>query len=172
MFIEKGGSRLMHKKYVTLIISCIILLVIFGCNSVVEEKADALTKIEHKEERWKQSPLFEAGGYTMIGEEGRLGFIYDDSEVLKFYPNKTQKYMWHFWGDEEELDGRFKVIATNQDDGEQVLLTETVHLTGPINEADSSHHTHMSLPKIGMWKMDAYIDDKLFGTIYVEAHKE
>ncbi|MEK4485657.1 hypothetical protein MHH81_08635 [Psychrobacillus sp. FSL H8-0484] len=92
----------------------------------------------------------------MIGEEGRLGFIYDDSEVLKFYPNKTQKYMWHFWGDEKELDGRLKVIATNQDEGEQVFLTETVHLSGPINGADGSHHTHMSLPKKGIWKMDAY----------------
>lgn len=162
----------MFKKYVTLGISCIILLVIFGCNSVVEQKADAVTKVENKEERWEQSSLFKSGVYTMIGEEGRLGFIYDDREVDRFYPNKTQKYMWHFWGDETELGGRFKVIATNQDDGEQVLLAETIQLTGPINEADRSHHTHMSLPKIGMWKMDAYIDEELFGTVYVEAHKE
>lgn len=162
----------MLKKYITLIISCIILLLISGCNWVDEEKAIALTKTEKLEERWKQSSLFESGGYTMIGEEGRLGFIYDDSKVLRFYPNKTQKYMWHFWGVDQELDGRLKVIATNQDDGEQVILTETVRLTGPINGADGSHHTLMSLPKIGMWKMNAYIENKLFGTIYVEVHKE
>ncbi|WP_257009368.1 hypothetical protein [Bacillus sp. 7884-1] len=42
----------------------------------------------------------------MIGEKERLGFIYDHSEVLIFYPNKTQKYMWHFWGEDKELEGK------------------------------------------------------------------
>ena len=152
----------MFKKYGILIISCIILFVISGCNNMVEEK----------EEKWKQSPLFESGSYTMIGEEGRLGFIYDDSEVLKFYPNKTQKYMWHIWGDEQELDGKFTVIATNQDDGEQVPLLGVERLSGPNNGADRHEPSHMTLTKEGMWKLDAYIDEKLFGTIYVEVHKE
>ncbi|WP_010194794.1 hypothetical protein [Bacillus sp. m3-13] len=42
---------------------------------------------------WKESALFESGDYTMIGEQGRIGFIFDDSENNKFYPNKEQKYM-------------------------------------------------------------------------------
>lgn len=41
--------------------------------------------------KWKESPIFESGSYTMIGEEGHLDFIYDDSENLRFFPNKTQK---------------------------------------------------------------------------------
>ncbi|MGD6780984.1 hypothetical protein ACQCT3_15880 [Sutcliffiella horikoshii] len=65
---------------------------------------------------WKESAFFESGGYTMIGEQGRIGFIYNDSENDIFYPNKEQKYMWHLWGDKEELEGEFKVTATHEND--------------------------------------------------------
>jgi hypothetical protein len=40
---------------------------------------------------WKESALFESGGYSMIGDKGQIGFIYDDEEVTRFYPNKEQK---------------------------------------------------------------------------------
>lgn len=78
----------MLKRLGIFIFSSILLLGISGCDDAVDDK----------NEIWEQSPVFESGGYTMIGEEGRLGFIYDESEVMKFYPNKTQKYMWHFGG--------------------------------------------------------------------------
>ncbi|MEK4699364.1 hypothetical protein MKX47_07170 [Solibacillus sp. FSL R7-0668] len=152
----------MLKRLGIFIFSSILLLGISGCDDAVDDK----------NEIWEQSPVFESGGYTMIGEEGRLGFIYDESEVMKFYPNKTQKYMWHFWGDEQELDGKFTVMATNQDDGEQVPLLTVDHLSGPNNGADRHIPSHLTLPKEGMWKLDAYIEEKLFGTIYVEVHKE
>ncbi|CAG9622261.1 hypothetical protein BACCIP111883_03052 [Sutcliffiella rhizosphaerae] len=29
----------------------------------------------------------------MIGEKEQIGFIYDDNEVSRFYPNTEQKYM-------------------------------------------------------------------------------
>ncbi|MEK3981527.1 hypothetical protein MKY37_21185 [Psychrobacillus sp. FSL K6-2836] len=41
----------MLKKYITLIISCIILLLISGCNWVDEEKVVSLTKTVKLEER-------------------------------------------------------------------------------------------------------------------------
>jgi hypothetical protein len=87
----------------------IILILMFGLLLVGCSNAKQTTK----EENWKESSLFESGSYTMIGEKERLGFIYDDSEVLKFYPNKTQKYMWHFWGEEQEFNGKLKVVATH-----------------------------------------------------------
>ena len=77
----------MFKKKLILICTVILLLVIASCNDEEPIKDEV---IQHN---WNESHLFKSGSYTMIGEEGRLGFIYDDSEVVKFYPNKTQKYM-------------------------------------------------------------------------------
>ncbi|MCM3718054.1 hypothetical protein [Fictibacillus phosphorivorans] len=68
-------------------------------------------------EEWKESSLFKSGGYTMIGEKDKIGFIYDNTEVVKFYPSKVQKYMWHLWGS-KDLEGKpFKVVATSQETG-------------------------------------------------------
>jgi len=30
----------------------------------------------------------------------------------------------------------------------------------------------MELPKSGMWKLDAYIGDEIFGSVYVKVHKK
>lgn len=132
------------------------------------------SKTQEKIKGWEQSPLFTAGIYKMIGEEGRIGFIYDDTktEPTRFYPNKPNKYMWHFWGKEDELNGTLKVVATHQNDGKQVILMKDVTLAGPNNGADRHIPSSMSLPESGMWKLDAYIGDKLFGTIYVKVYDE
>lgn len=157
----------MFKKRLTLIFAIILSLVIVGCND--EEAIEKKEKvIQH---HWNESPLFESGGYTMIGEEGRLGFIYDDSEVVKFYPDKVQKYMWYFWGEEQELDGELKVVAIHENDNEEIYVTGGT-LSSANNGADKHIPSHMSLPKSGMWKLDAYIGDRLFGSVYVKVHEK
>ena len=107
----------------------------------------------------------------MIGEEGRLGFIYDNTDVTKFYPNQNQKYMWHFWGKEDEFKGELKVIASHEESGEQIVILEGHPLAGPNNGADQHVPSNMSLPSKGIWKLDAYIGDKLFGTIFVKVYE-
>jgi len=156
------------KNRLILICAVFLSLVIAGCNNeeMIQEEV-----IQHN---WHESPLFESDSYTMIGEEGHLGFIYDDSEVLRFYPNKTQKYMWHFWGNEDELMGDFKVLGTHENsDEENVIVAEKDNsIPGPNNGADNHYPTNMMLPKSGMWKLDAYIGDKVFGSVYVKVHKK
>lgn len=120
---------------------------------------------------WKESALFESGGYTMIGEQGRIGFIYDDSDNDRFYPNKQQKYMWHLWGDKEELEGRFKVTATHENDKKSITLVDRP-LGGANNGADQHSPSMMSLPESGMWKLDAYVDDILFDSVFVKVHEK
>ncbi|WP_139311083.1 hypothetical protein [Paenisporosarcina indica] len=133
-------------------------------NSVVEAT-------ESKEPNRNESPLFEAGGYTMIGEEGHVGFIYDnEDDVSRFYPNKKQKYMWHFWGDENKFDGDLRVMGTHESGVEQILVYEG-GLGGANNGADRHAPSNMSLPEGGMWKLDAYIGDSLFGTVFVKVHE-
>ncbi len=157
----------MFKKRLILICSVILSLVIAGCNDEEPIKEEGI------QQNWKESPLFESGGYTMIGEEGSLGFIYDDSEVVKFYPNKTQKYMWHFWGNEAELIGDFEVLGTHENSDEEIIIVPKINNTlSPNNGADHHVPTNMMIPKSGMWKLDAYIGDRLFGSVYVKVHKK
>jgi hypothetical protein len=162
----------MLKKSFVSIISIIVLLTTVGCTN--KNKETITTNVENKDlaQKWNQSPLFKSGNYTMIGEKGRLGFIYDDTEVVRFYPNKTQKYMWHFWGEEQEFNGKLKIVAIHEIDEEEQITVAEGGLGGDNNGADRHAPSNMSLPKSGMWKLDAYIGDKLFGSVYVKVHKK
>lgn len=158
----------MLKRAFMLTCTVILSLVIAGCNNEESIKEEI---IQHN---WKESPLFESGNYTMIGEEGHLGFIYDDREVTRFYPDKTQKYMWHFWRSEDEVLGDFKVLGTHENSNEEIIIVakQDNSILGSINGADNHYPTNMMLPKSGMWKLDAYMGDKLFGSVYVKVHKK
>ncbi|WP_336822885.1 hypothetical protein [Sporosarcina sp. USHLN248] len=158
----------MFNKKLILICALFLTLFIVGCNDEEPTKAEV---IQHN---WNESPLFKSGSYTMIGEEGRLGFIYDDSEVVRFYPDKTQKYMWHFWGNEDELIGDFIVLGTHENSDEEITVFPKSGNTNlsPINGADQHMPTNMTLPKSGMWKLDAYIGDDIFGSVYVKVHEK
>lgn len=155
-------------KKIILVCAVILSLIIAGCNNEEPIKEEV---IQHD---WNESPLFDSGSYTMIGEEGRLGFIYDDSEGVRFFPNKAQKYMWHFWGDEDELIGDFKVLGTHENSAEEIIIVPKRgnSFLSPNNGADQHFPTNMELPKSGMWKLDAYIGDEIFGSVYVKVHKK
>ena len=102
---------------------------------------------------WQESSMFKVNDYQMIGEEGRLGFIYDNTEITRFYPNKEQKYMWHFWGNDEELTGELKVTATHKESGEQITVLQNHTLAGPNNGANQHvpvSYTHLTLPTMAV----------------------
>ena len=122
-------------------------------------------------EEWEESGIFESGSYKMIGVEDKIGFIYD-SEVTRFYPDKENKYMWHLWGNPENLKGNLKVTATHNQSNEQVTVIEGLPLAGAHNGADAHTPSMMSLPKSGMWKLDAYVDDQLHGSVFVKVYEE
>jgi len=147
----------------SVVIVMLVLLSLIGC--VSEKKPTP----ENKE--WKVSPLFQSGTYTMIGQEGRLGFIYDDSEVDRFYPNKKQKYMWHFWGKPEELQGSLTIMGTSKETEEKITVIAANSIGSPNNGADGHTPSLMSLPSPGLWRLDAYIGKKHFGSIIVEVHQ-
>ena len=126
---------------------------------------------EEKWKGWRESPLFEADESTMIGEKDKIGFLYDDSEVVRFYPDKENKYMWHLWGSKDLPGKSFKVKATSQETGEEITVVEA-GIFGPNNGADAHIPSIMSLPRSGLWKLDGYVDKKLFGTVIVKVHKK
>ncbi|WP_274310392.1 hypothetical protein [Solibacillus daqui] len=158
----------MIKKTVILIFITVVSLVVTGCNNEEPLKEEVI------QNNWHENPLFKSGGYTMIGEEGHLGFLYDDNEESRFYPNKTQKYMWHLWGNEDELTGNFEVLGSHENSNEEIIIVPKVRISFLSPNNDANHHipTNMTLFKSGMWKLDAYIGDRLFGSIYVKVHQK
>lgn len=123
------------------------------------------------ESKWNESPLFETSGYSLIGEEGRAGFIY--GEAARFSVNSPQKYMWHFWGSEVELTGNFKVLGKHENSSEEItVVPEEKSLPSPNNGADHHIPTTMELPDKGMWQLKAMINEKVIGTVYVEVHEK
>lgn len=81
LLVNKMGAESMFKKSSFFIFITLLSLVILGCIDEEPLKEEAARE---------ESPLFESDGYTMIGNEGRLGFIYDDTEAVRFYPDKVQ----------------------------------------------------------------------------------
>jgi hypothetical protein len=141
-------------------------------DQTIDKTVTEQEKVVSAAEDWEESPMFQVNDYQMIGEEGRLGFIYDNTESTKFYPDKTQKYMWHFWGNGDELKGELKVMAFHKESGEQITVLEGRPLAGPNNGADQHVPSNMSLPIKGLWKLEAYIGNQLFGTVFVKVYED
>lgn len=123
------------------------------------------------------SPEFTSDNVVLQGTSGRIGIINPG-----FVAGKTNKYMWHFWGTKEELSTmNFKVEAINIKTGEKskalvkgagTEYTKTVWqydttLAGPNNGASAHLPSTMMLPISGVWRLDAYINNRLFDSITV-----
>lgn len=101
----------------------------------------------------------------------KFHFIYG-GEAVRFYTDKPNKYMWHFWGSDEELEGELKIVGIHEDGKERVTVLEGETLGGANNGADRHIPSIMSFPKNGLWKLEAYIGGKLFGSVFVKVHEE
>lgn len=111
----------------------------------------------------RPSKVFDVGSYEMRGQEGRIAFF-----DAPFIAGEGQKYMWHFWGEEDELKGDVKVKATHQNTGEEQTVVAAPGVAGPNNGADAHLPSTISLPESGMWQLDAFIGGELFGSVNVE----
>ncbi|WP_042476765.1 DUF4871 domain-containing protein [Bacillus ndiopicus] len=124
---------------------------------------------DEKKETWQESTFFESGGFQMLGIKDKVGFIYD-KEAIPFTANQPNKYMWHFWGGEDVLTGDIKVMGAFEDEPDEKIeiLYDKIGFLSAHNGADYHIPSMMELPKAGMWKLEVYVDDKIFDTIYVE----
>jgi len=118
---------------------------------------------------WEPSPLFKSGSYEMRGVEGKVGFI-----DAGFKAGLPQKYMWHFWGYDYELDGPFEVKAVRKGSDQIVevyasnpLLSSNA-LGGPINGANRSLPIMMTLPEKGIWRLMPTVGGRALDSIVVE----
>ncbi|WP_052476486.1 DUF4871 domain-containing protein [Cohnella kolymensis] len=126
-----------------------------------EDYANVVLQV--REASWEQTPEFRSGVYLMRGIEKEVGFI-----DAGFIAGKVNKYMWHFWGSEEELEGKFQVKAIKQGDTRIINVFEASNLGGKNNGADAHIPSSMSLPEPGRWRLLPYLDDRLLPSIVVE----
>ncbi|WP_226579785.1 DUF4871 domain-containing protein [Halobacillus litoralis] len=135
------------------VVPIVLLCIILGCQTNEPENGGSAIK---------ETETFESGSYTMLGQKGKIGFI-----KASFSAQEEQKYMWHFWGDDEELKGSFRVEGKQEETGRTITVVEADGLGGPNNGADAHIPSIMSLPDSGKWHLDAYVGDQLFGTITI-----
>ncbi|SFL74976.1 protein of unknown function [Paenibacillus sp. 1_12] len=137
------------------------------------------------EPSWTVSPTFELpytsgdgkkNAYVLVGEQGKAGFIvgpYINEKGVRLdqqplIAGKGNKYMWHFWGADQELEGEFKVSAVKQGTTALVQVFSASQLGGGLNGADRTAVSSMSLPEPGRWRVMAYINDRLYSSIVVD----
>ncbi|MFT9820873.1 hypothetical protein [Lysinibacillus sp. NPDC056185] len=119
-----------------------------------------------KEIEWQESEYFTFENLSFIGEPQLLGFTHNKEE--KIAASQIGKYGWHFWGESVKSGDFLRVKGTHQLTGKEVELVSNAKLLGPNSGADNHSPTNMTFPIGGMWKLDAYIDGKLFGSVYVK----
>ncbi|MFC4306650.1 DUF4871 domain-containing protein [Cohnella boryungensis] len=115
-----------------------------------------------------------ANKYVLVGEKDKVGFIIgpyqnENGELLDKAPivaGKRNKYMWHFWGSKDEFSGRFNIMAVKEGSTREIDMISGT-LSGPLNGADALTPSSMEFPEAGIWRLNAYIDNKLFSSIYV-----
>lgn len=145
-----------------------------------------LAKTEDIQEDWNISPAFTISKpgqdgkdvpYGLRGFKGKLAIV--DGPVIGGVNNKE---LFHFWGGtpektEQLFNKKVKVIGTSKENGETVIAFESS--IGVPNEEiiKPPHHYaesvgYLNLPSKGIWKLDAYIEDELFGSIIIEAQEK
>lgn len=112
---------------------------------------------------WKISTTFKSGSYMLRGIEGKVGII-DPG----FIAGQGNKYMWHFWGETEELQGELSIMAVKQGDDKLLEVFKAKSLGGANNGADRHIPSSMSLPESGLWRLIPFIDGRMLESIVVE----
>lgn len=157
-------------KKIILFVSLAVMLV--GCSE--GEKTDT-------EEKWEVTQTFtvksEDHETVLRGDDGEVAFL----DTMDFLVGEQGKTRWFFWGDElkEVNEENFKLIGINKETGEEKTLIDSNNweIVNPeykdveiksVLGAQSSQHTVFSIPSAGLWRLDAYIGEKLYGSIVVE----
>lgn len=114
--------------------------------------------------------------YVLAGEKDKVGFLvgpYQNEQglILDEQPivaGKGNKYMWYFWGSKKELTGSFNVMGVKEGTTQEIEVFSARSVGSPLNGADAVIPSSMVLPEAGMWRLNVYIQDKLFSSITIQ----
>lgn len=162
----------MVKSFILLITSLFIL------SSCSNEKVKIDETVKVNEENWEESATLvreivvtddgQIGDFIFhIGDNGRLGF----GEYGPFIAGETQKYMWHFWDNKASLTKPFKVIGVSKETGEEIIVFKNPANSNlsPKTGPDNPHlvPSSMMLPTPGLWRLEVYFGEEIFGNVVV-----
>jgi hypothetical protein len=155
------------RKSLFIVVVFLVVISSVGCSKKTINKT---------EENWEESPalvrevVITDDGQTedfvfRIGDNGKLGI----GEYGPFIAGESQKYMWHFWGEQEILIQPYTVKGINKETDDEITVFENPasNSLGPNNGADHHIPSMMMLPSAGLWKLEAYFGDDLFGNVIV-----
>ncbi|WP_127586878.1 hypothetical protein [Paenibacillus koleovorans] len=124
----------------------------------------------NKPDIWRVAPTFDAGKITLHGHEGRFGLIkMNNPGDDLFRAGRGGLYYLYFWGDPEEITGKYKLSATHRDSGQTVQLYEWPIVKGP-NDAGATGQSggRFGLALSGMWKLEISVNGKVFDKMIVD----
>jgi hypothetical protein len=68
----------------------------------------------------------------------------------------------------QEVSGDFEVMAVKEGSKREIGLYTGWYIGGPDHGTEATVPTSIGLPEPGIWRLNAYINRKLFGSIYVK----
>ncbi|MBM7553898.1 hypothetical protein [Thalassobacillus pellis] len=164
------------------ILFVLLLTVLAGCG----KNSSELIKDADSKEKWEVTPTFsikrEVNGVeretVFRGYKGKVAFM----NTIKFVPKHPVKTRWFFWGEEleERNEENFKLIGIHKESQQEKILIDSnaweipnpMYVESSLKtalNAKASQNTVFSLPKAGLWRLEAYVGEKLYGSIVVEA---
>jgi len=141
---------------------------------------DFALNVDEPPSPWEESPTFEVpisvgSEYVLIGEQGKFGFLIGPYRIeagerkydLPIVAERPNKYMWFLWGSKELLQGSFAVTAVKEGSRQEIGVVSPLGLGSQSSLDYTQIPTTMNLPEPGMWRLNAYVGNRLFGSVYV-----
>lgn len=163
----------------TLLLLISVLLVMSGCSinsqrsNNVDNQSNGIEKISYD-----LTPTFITEGSEMRGIKGKIGFL-----NLKLQADVSEKVLWHFWGQPDDISGTFRLEGTHLlsgkktpllvDNNTKEMVWESPYAyTQPNLGAIKSMPSSLLFEEPGIWKLNVYIDGKNFAKLIVEVEEE
>jgi hypothetical protein len=144
------------------IISVIFVVIFTGCKN---NEASITTSV------WKESGTVELTTTNDKGEKIKAHWLGEQGRLAisnsPFYAGQKQKYMWLLWGEKEEIVGNTLKVTAISENGDEETIWES-NLVGTNWGATASSPSSLVLKTNGLWQLNAYVNNKLHGTIIVK----
>lgn len=141
----------------------------------INESSDygSLPSIHDSSRVWMISPLFELPSidnegkeitFSLRGIENKIGIT--DAPLIV---GLSQKVLWHFWGDPNEVTGNLLIKGISHVTGRSYVLFESeVSEGGSLRGETAWIPSGIKLTEAGLWKLEVYFNEKLYDSIIVE----
>jgi hypothetical protein len=145
-----------------LLLLAFILLTLLGCAPSSDPGSQAA------KENWQVSENFTTNGVDMRGGPERLALM--DQPILA---GQHQQHTIYFWGSINEVTGKLTMLAVSEDGKSISLIPKTYIIpAAPLDGADNHVKSLFSIPTSGLWRLQVYIDDQVFGSIVINVKED